>query len=139
MMNLKWWYKKLHTILLNMFAPVHTVGNKGRVRKKGEPDGDVDRLSDPNKAWRQMLLEDPWRKKLMTHVSLLSSAMGIFFLSFWLAGIYLPARHLVFNFVCAGVLATIPYWLWVGKWHARIEKKVFEAFKKKFGKHFHLK
>jgi hypothetical protein len=126
-------------MLKKQFEPHIKVGNPDRARKKGELDGDEEHLNDLNKTWREMLQEDPWRKKLMTHVSLLTSCMGIFFLVFWLGGLYLPAKHTLFNYVSAGVLATLPYWIWVGRWHARIEKKVFGEFKKRFGKHHHLK
>jgi hypothetical protein len=121
------------------FEPAMRVGNPDRVLKKGEKDPDEERLQNLNKTWREMLRDDPWRKKLMTHVTLLSSAMGIFFLMFWLGGLFLPAKHPIFNYICAGILATVPYWCWVGGWHRKIEEKVFEAFKKRFGKHFHKK
>lgn len=134
----KWLHAAWDLLRKQFDAPIK-VGNKDRVRKKGELDGDEDRLRDLNRTWREMLREDPWRKKLMTHVQLLMWAMGTFFLAFWIGGMLLPARHIVFNYICAGVFATLPYWIWVGKWHARIEKKVFEAFKKRFGKHHHLK
>jgi hypothetical protein len=134
-----WLKKKARSVISCMFSPGLFVGNRDRVRKPEEKDGDDERLLELNKSWREMLRDDPWMKKLMTHVSLLCAAMGIFFLIFWLAGLYLPAKHAIFSYVCAGVAATIPYWLWVGKWHNKIEKKVFEAFKKRFGKHHHLK
>jgi hypothetical protein len=129
--------KKVHVILKKMFDPAVSVGDKRRVKQKGEQDADDDRLVELSKSWREMLRDDPWRKKLMTHVTLLSSAMGIFFLMFWLSGIFLPAKHPIFNYLCAGILATLPYWCWIGGWHRKIEEKVWEAFKKRFGKHFH--
>jgi hypothetical protein len=131
--------KKTHTILKKMFDPAIVVGDKKRVKQKGEQDPDEERLAYLNKTWREMLRDDPWRKKLMTHVTLLMSAMGIFFLMLFLSGLFLPVKHQIFNYIFAGIFATIPYWLWVGGWHKKIEEKVFEAFKKRFGKHFHKK
>ncbi len=131
--------KYLRDIPSRMFSPALFVGNKERVQKPEEKDRDDERLHELNKTWREMLRDDPWRKKLMTHVSLLTTATGIFFLMFWIGGSFLPAKHPIFSYVCAAVAATIPYWLWVGRWHYRIEKKVFEVFKKRFGKHHHLK
>jgi hypothetical protein len=84
-----------------------------------------------------MLRDEPWRKKRMTHVQLLCSAMGIFILVFVLCGIFLPVRHPIFGYIAALLFATIPYWCWVGGWHRKIEEKVWEAFKKRFGKYFH--
>lgn len=131
--------KKIRSILSQMFSPALFVGNKDRVRKPGEEDGDEKHLADLNKTWRDMLHDDPWQKKLMTHVSLLTTAMGMFFVMFWFSGLFLPAKHPIFGYICGGIAFTIPYWLWVGNWHNKIQKKVFEAFKKRFGKHYHLK
>lgn len=131
--------EKLRGIFSIIFGTALFVGNPNRVRKPGERDGDEERLCDMNKTWRQMLRDDPWRQKLMTHVRLLVTAMGIFFLLIWLSALYLPAKHAFFSYICAGIIATIPYWFWVGGWHGRIEKRVFEEFKKRFGKHHHLK
>ena len=130
---------KVRAILTKMYSPAVEVGDKRNVRKKDEIDADDKRGAELNKTWRKMLREDPWRKKIMTHVRLLTSAMGLFFLMFWLDGIYFSSKNSISGFICGGVAATIPYWLWAGKWHHKIEKNVFEAFKKKFGKHFHLK
>lgn len=132
-----WLINRLRTIVKNMFAPAMVVGDKRRARGKGELDPDDERLIELDKTWREMLRDDPWRKKLMTHVQLLLCAMGIFFLMFWLSGMYLPAKHPMSGYIGAGVLATIPYWCWVGGWHKKIEDKVFAEFKKRFGKHFH--
>lgn len=131
--------EKARKILKKMFDPAMVVGDKARALKRGESDPDDKKLAEVNKTWRAMLRNDPWRQKLMTHVRLLSIAMGIFFLMFWLSGMYLPAKHPISGYICAGVFATLPYWLWVGGWHRRIEEKVFEEFKKRFGKHFHKK
>jgi len=127
----------IRKFIIRQFEPAMRVGNPERARKKGEIDPDDKRLLDLNKTWREMLRDDPWRKKLMTHVQLLLSAMGIFFLMFWLSGTYLPAKHPISGYIAAGVAATIPYWCWVGGWHRKIEEKVFAEFKKRFGKHFH--
>ncbi len=131
--------KKAHAILKKMYAPAVFVGDKKRVRQKDEQDPDAAHLAEVNKTWRKMLRDDPWRKKLMTHVSLLTSAMGIFFLMLFLGGLFLPAKHPIFNYILAGIFATLPYWFWIGGWHRKIEEKVWEAFKKRFGKHFHKK
>ncbi len=119
------------------YEPVVRVGNLDRVLKKGDKDRDEERLLNLNKTWREMLRDDPWRKKLMTHVQLLLWATGIFFLMFWFSGIYLSARHPISGYIAAGVAATIPYWCWVGNWHRKIEEKVWGTFIKRFGKHFH--
>lgn len=130
------WREKLRA---HFTTPVTFVGDPKRVRKPGERDGDEEKLNDLNRSWREMLQGDPWMKKLMTHVRLLIFTMGIFFLTLWFSGLYLPAKHVFFNYLFACGLATIPYWLWVGGWYGRIERRVFQAFKKKFGKHHHLK
>lgn len=132
-------FGKITQFTRRQFEPVVRTGNPDRALKKGEFSADEEKLRDLNKTWREMLRDDPWRKKLMTHVGLLTTAMGIFFLMFWIVGLYLPPKHFIFNYICAGIASTIPYWLWVGKWNNVIEKKVFEEFKKKLGKHFHLK
>lgn len=131
--------KKVQDILKKMFDPAMVVGDKKRALQRGERDPDDKKLAEVNKWWREMLRDDPWRQKLMTHVRLLSAAMGIFFLMFWVSGLYLPVKHPFFNYLFAFMLATIPYWLWIGGWNRKIEEKVFEEFKKRFGKHFHKK
>ncbi len=129
----------LRSFLKKSFGPVHQIGNFDRVLKKGEVDPDEAHLTDLNRTWRTMLLEDPWRKRLMTHVSLLLNICGFFFLIFFFSGLYLPAKHWLPTTVIFANALTIPYWLWIGGWYNKIEKRVFEAFKKKFGKHFHIR
>lgn len=131
--------KKLCAAWADMWSPVTFVGNPNRARKSGEKDGDEEKLGDLNKTWCRMLREDPWRMKLMTHVSLLINISGALFLLFFISGLYLPAKHWIFTVVLVGNMATIPYWIWVAIWHRKIQERVFAAFKKKFGKHFHLK
>ena len=133
------WVERLRRLVHTMFSPSIFVGNKDRVKKKGERDVESERLGDLNKTWRTMLREDPWYRKLMTHVSLLINVAGALFLIFFVSGLYLPAKHWIPTLVILANLTTIPYWLWVAIWRRKIEVKVFEAFKKKFGKHFHLK
>lgn len=128
----------LRTLLKKAFGPVQ-VGNFDRVPKKGDVDTDEAHLTDLNRTWRAMLLEDPWRKRLMTHVSLLLNICGFFFLVIFFSGLYLPAKHWLPTAVIFANALTIPYWLWIGGWYNKIEKRVFEAFKKKSGKHFHLR
>ncbi len=129
----------LRTFLKKCFGPAYRVGNFDRVLKKGELDPDEAHLTDLNRTWRAMLLEDPWRKRLMTHVSLLLNISGFFFLIFFFSGLYLPAKHWLTSSIILTNALTIPYWLWIGGWYAKIERRVFEAFKKKFGKHHHLR
>ena len=129
----------VRAVLLKMYSPAVEVGNKRNVRQKDESDADDKVGIELNRTWREMLREDPWQKKLMTHVTLLLNAFALFFLMFWLSGLYLPAKHPISGYSCGGVVATIPYWIWVGRWQCKIQKKVFEAFKKKFGKHYHLR
>lgn len=142
LMRFEEWRDKEGTWLNSLkkaFGPVYRVGNFDRVLKKGEVDPDEAHLTDLNRTWREMLLEDPWRKRLMTHVSLLLNICGFFFLIFFFSGLYLPAKHWLPTVVLLANALTIPYWLWIGGWYNKIEKRVFESFKKKFGKHFHLK
>ena len=115
------------------------IGNFDRVRKKDEVDPNVVELNDINRTWRAMLLEDEWRIRWMTHVVLLINISCFLFLILFFSGLYLPAKHWVANVVIIANALTIPYWLWVGAWRNRIQKRVFEAFKKKFGDHFHLR
>ena len=131
--------KRFYTVVSKWFEPVVTIGNKERVLKKGECDGNEEQLANLNRTWRRMLLEDPWMKKLMTHVNLLVQAFFCFFVVFFISGLVLPAKHPIFAFVAAAVAVTVPYWLWVGKWHRKIEQRVFAEFRKRFGKHLHLK
>lgn len=121
-----------------IFAPAIVVGNPERARKKGELDGDDERLRDLDRAWREMLANDPWTIRLRKHVRLLQQAMFAIFLSFVVAGATLEARHPIFNFITLCFFATVPYWFWVGMWNKRINDKVFAEFTKRFGKHFHL-
>ena len=132
-------WKRFHAALSKLFAPAVKLGNPDRALKKGERDGNDEQLTDLNRTWREMLKEDPWMKKLMTHVALLTQASFMFFLAFFVCGLTLRAKHPIFNFIIAGFFATIPYWFWVGRWYGKIEQKVFAEFKKRFGKHFHLK
>jgi hypothetical protein len=118
--------------------PALVVGDKKRARGKGEQDPDEERRANLNKIWRAMFLDDPWKKKLMSHVRVLRCAMGIFFLMYLFSGLYLPARHPIGGYISLGVLAVIPYWCWAGKWNRKIVEKVFEEFRKRFGEHFHL-
>ncbi len=122
----------------SLFAPAVTVGDPNRARKKGELDGDEERLRELNRAWRDMLKNDPWTIRLGSHVRLLQQAMFAIFLCFVFAGATLEARHPIFSFITLFFFVTIPYWLWVGIWHKRINDKVFAEFRKRFGKHFHL-
>jgi len=131
--------KKVRGWMGKLFNPAVTVGDRSRARGRDEKDPDEDRLAVLNRTWREMLREDPWMIKLMVHVRLLMLVMVIFFSLFVALGQVLPAKHPALSWVIAGSGATLPYWLWVGGWYHKIEKKVFEAFKKKFGKHFHLK
>lgn len=131
------WVRTSVASLKKLFDPAIFVGDRDRVRKPDESDEDDKKLGELNRTWRQMLKEDPWMQKLMTHVRLLLWVVGIFWLSFVVAGQLLPARHPLLVWFIAGSAATIPYWLWIGGWHKKIEVKVFEAFQKKFGKHFH--
>jgi len=121
-----------------LFAPAVFVGNPERVRKKGELDGDEERLRELTRAWRTMLAEDPCTIRLRGHVRLLQQVMFAIFLCFVFAGSTLEARHPIFSFITVVFFATVPYWLWVGVWHKRINDKVFAEFKERFGKHFHL-
>lgn len=130
---------KIVACLRKAFEPAVFVGNRDRVRKPGEEDPDAKRLGELNQSWRQMLKDDPWMQKLMTHVHLLLQASLVFFAIFLICGLTLGAKHPILPFILGGFAATIPYWIWIGKWNKKIELKVFEDFKKKFGKHFHLK
>lgn len=114
------------------------VGDSTRARAPGEADPDAEHLAKLNRSWREMLSEDPWMKRLMTHVRLLLWVVGIFSATFFTLGMVLPPKHPALSWLVSGVAATIPYWMWVGRWYARIHERVFEAFKKKFGKHHHL-
>ncbi len=136
-----WWEApdKWRVLIGKLYGPVHTIGDLNRVRKPDEKDADEARLVDFNRSWLLMFREDTGRKRLMTHVSLLVNISGLLFLIFFFSGLYLPAKHWIFSAVLLANAATIPYWLWVGGWYNRIQKRVFEAFKKKFGKNFHLK
>ena len=131
--------RSLPNSLKKIFGSTYKVGNFDRVLKRGEVDEDDAHLADLNRTWRAMLLEDPWRKLLMTHVTLLLNISGFFFLIFFFSGLYLPTKHWLPSTVIFANSLTIPYWLWIGGWYNKIEKRVFEAFKKKFGKHFHLR
>ena len=137
-----WLYHRVErfcAIIVKLFEPAVRVGNPDRVLKKGENNPDDERLTKLNSTWRTMLREDPWMKKLMTHVNLLIQATTAFLVAFFVCGLVLEVKHPVFTYIIAGTFATIPYWFWVGRWHNKIEKKVFAEFKKRFGKHFHLK
>lgn len=129
---------KLRVLLVQLFGSAYKVGNPGRARKSGEQSDEESEYVELNRTWRQMLLEDPWRKSLMTHVSLLINIGGFLFLIFFFSGLYLPAKHPIFNIVLIGNALTLPYWLWVGVWRKRIIQRVFAAFKKKYGEHHHL-
>lgn len=131
--------RKFLAFLRKLFEPVVFVGNRDRAKKPDEEDPDAKRLGELDRSWRQMLKSDPWMQKLMTHVHLLLQASLIFFAIFLICGLTLRAKHPVFPYIFAGFAATIPYWIWIGKWNKKIELKVFEAFKKRFGKHFHIK
>lgn len=132
-------WRKVFAALRKSFEPAIFVGNRDRVRKPGEEDLEQKADEDRNRIWRQMLKDDPWMQKLMTHVHLLLQASFVFLAIFLICGLMLSAKHPVFPYIMAGFAATIPYWIWIGKWNKKIEVKVFEAFKKRFGKHFHLK
>ena len=128
----------IRKFVTKQFEPAVVVGDKKRARGKGEQDPDDERLHHLNKTWREMLHDDPWQKKLMTHVRFLQYVMGIFFLMYLFSGLYLPAKHPIGGYISLGVLVSIPYWCWAGNWSRKIVEKVFEEFKKLFGKYFHL-
>lgn len=132
------WFRAL---IAHLFDPVHTIGDKSRVRQKGEVDEDEKRLGELNREWDKMLREDEWMVRLMSHIRFLQLYTLTFFIIFVSLGMYFhfPAKHWVYIVPLCFIGATLPYWAWVGSWYGKIIKKVFEAFKKKFGKHFHLK
>lgn len=131
--------ERFRSAVAKQFDSAVKVGNPEHALKKGEQDGDDERLSALNRTWREMLKEDPWMKVLMVHVHLLVQVSLVFFVVFFVGGMLLEARHPIFTIILACFAATIPYWLWIGSWNRKIESKVFAEFRKRFGKHFHLK
>jgi hypothetical protein len=130
---------RILAFLRKLFEPAIFVGNRDRARKPDEEDTDAARLGEFDRNWRQMLKDDPWMQKLMMHVRLLLQVSLVFFAIFLICGLVLSAKHPILPYIMGGLAATIPYWIWIGKWNKKIEIKVFEAFKKRFGKHFHLR
>ena len=127
------------SFLKRMYGPAIRVGNFDRVRKKGEKDGDEVQLSDLNKEWSRMLREDPWRIKLMVHVRHLHIVSAVLIVFFVVAVRNLSPHHILFDLMILPILLIGYSWFWIGRWHQRVEKKVFDEFKKKHGKHFHLR
>ncbi len=103
--------------LKSMYSPSCEIGNKANVLKPGESDPDEVQLVDLNKSWRKMHEDDPWQKKLMTHVRLLACAMVCFLASLWFFGSYTPFNSLFTSILAAIGIATITYWIWAGIWH----------------------
>ncbi len=118
-------------------APIK-LGDPKRALGKGEKDPDTEHRGKLNRIWREMLSEDPWMKKLMKHVSLLLWVVGIVSATFFVLGLVIPARSTIFDWIAGGFAVLIAYLVWIARWHKKIRERVFESFKKRFGKHFHL-
>jgi hypothetical protein len=130
------WLKQL---LIKAWSPAHTVGNTDRVRSENDLDSDEERLGELNKQFQAMLDDDPWRKRLMVHVRLLSSGLSFFAIVLLACVTYFPAKHPLISLVLAVFAGSLPYWVWIGVWNKRIVERVFEKFKTRYGKFFHLK
>jgi hypothetical protein len=139
--KLEKWTSGVFQFIKKMFDPAVFVGNRDRVRKPDEPDEDDKRLVELNRTWRTMLKEDPWMQTLEPHKRLCAGIIGAFFFSFVVIVLQqlLPVKHPLLSWLIAGACATLFFYglLFIARWKNQIEDKVFEEFKKKFGKHFH--
>ncbi len=129
--------EKTWALLKKQFESPIQIGDKKRALAPDEVDPDEKELTRLTKIWRAMFHEDPWWKALMSHVRKLLFISSILFLAYFLAANLLPAKSMVFNWITVVVLAVLCWWFRVGMWYGVIERRVWEEFKKKFGKHFH--
>lgn len=122
-----------------LFGPVFIVGDKRRALKPGEIDPDMAELARLDRAWRDMLAADPWMTKLGSHVRLLVRVSLVLFALLVAVVANTPADGALTPAILLMFAVTAPYWFWIARWRARIEQKVFAEFRRRHGKHYHLR
>lgn len=132
-------WEKIRALLAKLFAPAITVGDKRRVRGKDEKDGDEELFAERNRAWLQMLREDEWMQKLGEHKKLLIALALLCFSALIYLGLTEQASHWVFDVLSIFNGLLIVYFFWIYIWENRIVQRVFEKFRERFGKYFHLR
>lgn len=86
-----------------------------------------------------MFYGDPCMVALMTHVRFLRMILVLIMVLLIHVRIVYPDASFVGNIPIATLFAlSVPYWIWIGVWYQRIEVRVFNEFKKRFGVHYHL-
>lgn len=144
--------KRLQNAFAAMFDPAVSVGDKSRARGQDEADPDEAILTEKSRQWDEMYRNYPpveerpegkkdlsWRDKLMTHVRPLLLLNGTLFALFLVGGSLYPPTHPLPTIAIILSSATLGYWFWIGRWRKWIVDRVFDKFREKYGKHWHLK